>query len=254
MEIVHTDSPIDYNSQVRRYRTAFTKEQISRLEKEFAKENYISRPKRCGLAASMNLPESTIKVWFQNRRMKDKRQRMAMAWPYGIPPDPHLYAYLAAAAASYPYGFPPSSHFPTHPATLPLFSPSQVSQLQSQPRLPSAFQPTPSSLSNLHDQHKQQEFLQQERMASFSHVHKQSPRYASDSPSFAPLAFPLAFHGPPLVRPMTLNDKAILSSIPRGDKTCYCPVIPGLHLMSAHLDVSPQHELPLYNKTELKIG
>ena len=27
-----------------------------------------------------------------------------MAWPYGIPPDPHLYAYLAAAAASYPYG------------------------------------------------------------------------------------------------------------------------------------------------------
>ena len=36
--------------------------------------------------------------------MKDKRQRMAVAWPYGIPPDPHLYAYLAAAAASYPYG------------------------------------------------------------------------------------------------------------------------------------------------------
>jgi hypothetical protein len=35
--------------------------------------------------------------------MKDKRQRMAMAWPYGIA-DPHLYAYLAAAAASYPYG------------------------------------------------------------------------------------------------------------------------------------------------------
>ena len=28
---------------------------------------------------------------------------MAMAWPYGIA-DPHLYAYLAAAAASYPYG------------------------------------------------------------------------------------------------------------------------------------------------------
>ncbi|KAJ8307345.1 hypothetical protein KUTeg_015429 [Tegillarca granosa] len=70
------------DSNVRRYRTAFTREQISRLEKEFYKENY---------------------VWFQNRRMKDKRQRMAMAWPYGIA-DPHLYAYLAAAAASYPYG------------------------------------------------------------------------------------------------------------------------------------------------------
>ncbi|KAL7676393.1 hypothetical protein ACOME3_002647 [Neoechinorhynchus agilis] len=84
------------SESTKRYRTAFSKRQIDLLEKEFAKDNYISRQRRCELAVQLNLTESTIKVWFQNRRMKDKRQRSTLAFVY----DPMLYAYMLQAATN----------------------------------------------------------------------------------------------------------------------------------------------------------
>ncbi|XP_064421327.1 transcription factor LBX2-like [Latimeria chalumnae] len=57
----------------RRPRTAFTVEQINKLEKTFNKQKYLASQERQELCRKLNLSEKQIKTWFQNRRMKLKR-------------------------------------------------------------------------------------------------------------------------------------------------------------------------------------
>uniref|UniRef100_A0AAZ3R4U3 Homeobox domain-containing protein n=1 Tax=Oncorhynchus tshawytscha TaxID=74940 RepID=A0AAZ3R4U3_ONCTS len=58
----------------RRARTAFTYEQLVALENKFKCTRYLSVCERLNLALSLSLTETQVKIWFQNRRTKWKKQ------------------------------------------------------------------------------------------------------------------------------------------------------------------------------------
>ncbi|VDM32141.1 unnamed protein product [Hydatigera taeniaeformis] len=57
----------------KRPRTSFTVSQVSRLVAEFDKDRYLNESRRRHLARELNLEESQVKIWFQNKRAKTKK-------------------------------------------------------------------------------------------------------------------------------------------------------------------------------------
>ncbi len=52
----------------RKARTAFTDHQLNTLEATFERQKYLSVQDRMELAAKLNLTDTQVKTWYQNRR------------------------------------------------------------------------------------------------------------------------------------------------------------------------------------------
>ncbi|XP_004610264.2 homeobox protein Nkx-2.6 [Sorex araneus] len=110
----------------RKPRVLFSQAQVLALERRFKQQRYLSAPEREHLASALQLTSTQVKIWFQNRRYKCKRQRQDKSLELaGHPLAPRRVAVpvlvrdgrpcLGAGAAAFPgpYG-PPPAPFPCY--------------------------------------------------------------------------------------------------------------------------------------------
>ncbi|NP_001079168.1 NK2 homeobox 6 L homeolog [Xenopus laevis] len=65
--------------QRRKPRVLFSQMQVFQLERRFKQQRYLSAPEREQLALALKLTSTQVKIWFQNRRYKCKRQKQDLS-------------------------------------------------------------------------------------------------------------------------------------------------------------------------------
>ncbi|KAF3695942.1 Homeobox protein Nkx-2.6 Homeobox protein NK-2 -like protein F [Channa argus] len=118
MSGLHSSSDCDKNAKSRtrlrrKPRVLFSQSQVSELERRFRQQRYLSAPEREHLAHILKLTSTQVKIWFQNRRYKCKRQRQDKSLELvGYSPAPRRVAVpvlvrdgklCSASASSAPY-------------------------------------------------------------------------------------------------------------------------------------------------------
>ena len=166
-----SERPAQKQRSRRRPRVLFSQAQVFELERRFKQQRYLSAPEREHLASTLKLTSNQVKIWFQNRRYKCKRQRQdksleaaGQQQQHHPPPPPRRVAvpvlvrdgkpclggaqgYAAAAAAPYgsnPYGY---NGYPAYTYNNPAYNSNYSCAYTSLPALPPSS--TPNAFMNM---------------------------------------------------------------------------------------------------------